>query len=268
MAIDAFALNKATTALENPSDYEHVARIQTVKGTAVTCGRSNFYPALSLQPCQPSDQGYLVRISDGKVWRVIGADFDGDSVLHTLEGEAPPAPGDDVICLIDRSRRHFLSRAHSAAVLVSGLAFRHWGGSLTTSCNLSAFGVRLDVSGGSRRDHEVEELLAYANRLIADDGQITSYFISAKEAALVPQFLRSNALQRDFETIGSLARVVRLTSHGHTIEEQYDLGTHVRRLAEIGRLEPLSRTNKPSWENKGHDHFRLRFCPADPWQDD
>lgn len=260
MAVDVSALEKATLALAEPTKFRHRARVFAVRGNSVAFDRTNFFPNLSGQPC---DHGRIVRTSDDEKWNVINVNFDGRDVWHDIDGSLNLRTEDEVECCVDELRRKLFCRSHTAAVLVSGLAHREWNGCLVTSCNLSCTHVRLDFSGGLRSRNEVEGLLAKANEVISDDGEVATFMITSEAAHNNLQYLRSRILEGHFDSMGPLARVVYIVSLGRIVEQQYDLGTHVHSLREIGTLRLGTTVNRPPIENKGVDHFRVRFCLVD-----
>lgn len=56
-------------------------------------------------------------------------------------------------------------------------------------------------------------------------------------------------------------RVVQIGANGSASERQFDIGTHVRNMRELGeiRLGPGNGSHKKALENKGKNHFRIRF---------
>jgi len=264
MAIDARVLDKATIALTSPADYKWEARISEIREGSIALDRTNFFPNLTAQPC---DQGHIVRVDDGRTWRVTNAEFDGTKVWHDLEDHEGLAVGDAVIAHVNNQRRYFLSRSHSAAVLVSGLAYRRWNSCIVTSCSLSLTRIRMDFSGGTRLRSEVEQLLLRANEFINADGEVSTFMLPTRLALRNPEYVRSHVLLDELSKMGAMARVVRITSHDQVLEEQFDLGTHVRALREIGPLALGTSDHRAPTRRKGTHHFRIRFHLAEPSPD-
>jgi Ser-tRNA(Ala) deacylase AlaX len=258
MATDVNALNEATIALSSPIQFVHSTRVAAIRGDCVALEKSNFYPNLSAQPC---DRGRITRLVDEAASQVDEALFDGRMLWHRCKNAALFDVGDKVICNLERNWRHYFSRSHSAAVLVAGVVHRRWTNSIVTSCCLKESHIRLDFESGPHSQADVEETLMEANKYISRDGSVTSRMISMDEAKANPKFLRSDVLVGDFDhdNMGDLARVVCIKCEGEIIEEQFDLGTHVDRLSEIGEVCFGTRDGKRGCDNKGRRYYRMQF---------
>ena len=59
--------------------------------------------------------------------------------------------------------------------------------------------------------------------------------------------------------------MVQIGVNGSTLERQFDIGTHVHDIRELVqiRLGPGNGSTKKAFENKGRNHFRIRFHLAD-----
>jgi Ser-tRNA(Ala) deacylase AlaX len=228
------------------------ATVIQVQNREVLLDLSFFYPDVSAQPC---DQG-VARWDDDEsaVERVA---LRGGQLWHSFSGPLPPV-GARIHCEIDWPRRQLMSRLHTAAVLVAGMAHSHWHCDVS-SCSLSAERVRLDFTCARKAKQEVTDLLARCNEAIAQGAEVTWRWIPVRRAAEHVSFYRSAATMRRVQR--QPGRVVQIGVNGRTLEQQFDIGTHVSNIRELGelRLGTLSDPARKALENKGRDHFRIRF---------
>jgi misacylated tRNA(Ala) deacylase len=243
-------------ALRYPKKFEFNSTVMDVRGVQMLLDKSFFYPNISAQPC---DIGTInwgnsetdvsnVELREGLLW-------------HALNGEAPEV-GTAVHCKINRERRWQMSRLHSAAVLVAGLAHSSWRCDVS-SCGISERGVRLDFTCGRKSREAVIELLTRCNAAIAKGAAVSTWWIPVRRAEEHVSLYRSAATSRKVQY--QQGRVVQIRVNGHTLERQFDIGTHVDDIRELVgiHLGPGLGSQKAALENKGRNHFRIRFHLAD-----
>ena len=151
-----------------------------------------------------------------------------------------------------------MSRLHTAAVLVAGIAHKQWHCDVS-SCSLSANGVRLDFTCSRKHKSEVEELLARCNAAIAKGAEVSERWIDVRRAEEHIAYYRSAATSRKVQN--QPGRVVQIGINGSTLERQFDIGTHIHDIGELEeiRLGPGNDSLRKAFENKGRNHFRIRF---------
>lgn len=243
-------------ALRAPTKSQFDAMVLEVRGSDVLLDTSFFYPNVSAQPCDIGTAGWgesesaiqRVELRDGHLW-------------HTFENSVPPV-GTSVHCRIDWNRRVFMSRLHTAAVLVAGVAHTSWRCDVS-SCGLSPDGVRLDFTCARKTEMDVEELLANCNAAIAKGAAVSTRWIEVRRADEHVSLYRSAATSRKVQQ--RPGRVVQIGVNGSTLERQFDIGTHVHNITELRqiRIGPGNGSTKKAIENKGRNHFRVRFHLAE-----
>ena len=225
-------------ASQEPYTREFQARVADRRGCWVALHETYFYPRLS---AQPADYGTFswdgrshaqvvdVDVRDGLLWHLLSA-WDESSL---------PSVGDTIHASIDWFRRYALMKAHTSAVLMAGLAKNRWGCDVS-SCHISLDHVSLDYELQHLPSDDVHWLVSEANRAIEGGATVTYKWLTAKEAQENQRFYRSGA---SITRIGSrAARVVKIATESEVFEEQYDLGTHVKTLSELGRVVLGKRT--------------------------
>lgn len=126
-------------ALQAPAKDRFDAVVEKVQDSEVLLDMSFFYPNVSAQPCDTGIARW--ENSESEIQRV---ELRGGQLWHTFIGPVPPV-GATIHCRIDWPRRKLMSRFHTAAVLVAGVARELWGSDVS-SCSLSSDGVRLDFT--------------------------------------------------------------------------------------------------------------------------
>ena len=240
------------SALLAPSTTDFDATVLEVRGHEVLLNNSFFYPNVSAQPCDVGTGRWgtveceiqRVDLKEGKLW-------------HTFSASVPPI-GTKVHCRIDAARRAFMSRLHTAAVLVAGIAHTIWRCDVS-SCALSPDGVRLDFTCARKTEKDVEELVARCNAAIIKGAAVSTKWIAVKRAEEHVSLCRSAATSR--KLLHQPGRVVQIGVNGSTLERQFDIGTHVHNITELRQLHlgPGHGSRKKAIENKGRNHFRIRF---------
>ncbi|MCB4822871.1 alanyl-tRNA editing protein [Roseicella aerolata] len=201
---------------------------------------------------QPGDAG-LLRWSQGEqvgetpiLKAVKGPD---DTVLH-LPAEGAPLPpiGMTVTASLDWSLRHRHMRMHTALHLLCSLI----PGAGVTGGQIGPDRSRLDfdLAAPPAKEWLTERL----NALAAEDHAVGERWISEEELDANPGLVRTLSVQPP-RGAGRI-RLVRIGAEEAPVDLQPCGGTHVRRTAEIGRLE-VTRL-----ENKGKQNRRVYLVLA------
>ena len=197
---------------------------------------------------QPGDAGAL-RWDGGDAViakAVKGAD---DTVLHVLaEGAALPPVGAAVTAVLDWTPRHRHMRMHTALHLLCSLI----PGAGVTGGQIGAERSRLDFDLATPPTKEW--LTERLNALIAEDHAVGERWISEAELDENPSLVRTLSVQPP-RGAGRI-RLVRIGSEHAPVDLQPCGGTHVRRTAEIGRIEVTK------LENKGKQNRRVYMVLA------
>jgi len=228
---------------EEPETCEWKTSVTGVKdGKFVTLEQSYFYPQGG---GQPFDTGAL-KTETGDEYPVIFVGKFGGQVSHQIEAEGKPPleTGATVTCSIDKERRSYLMRSHTAAHIVSAL-IRKESDALITGNQLSTEKVRIDFSVENYDPELFKRIILEANELIAKGGPVATEFLSQEEALKEP-------------TLATLAKglpaheEIRVVEIGG-LDRQACGGTHIADISEIGELEFLKA------ENKGVKNRRVYF---------
>ncbi len=185
-------------------------------GHIVCLEKSYFYPDSG---GQTADAGHM----DGQAV-VDVREGDGESVLHTVQGDAP---GGEVTCTIDWARRfdhmqqhtgqHVLSRAFIEAAELHTVSF-HMGDDTCT----------IDLEGGAFTDEAVAAAEALANRIVEENRPVNVRVVPVDE-------LDAEGLRRKVPEGVTDARLVDI--------DGFDVvpccGTHVRATGELGLIKVL-----------------------------
>jgi misacylated tRNA(Ala) deacylase len=221
------------------------AAVQEVRDGAVILDRTVFY---ATGGGQPHDVGSLTWTGpDGapRACRVTEVRRQGPDVLHTIEGEAPPA-GARVHGRIDWDRRYALMRHHTALHSMSGVIYRLYG-SLVTGGQMYVDRARMDFALEDLSSEKLQAIEDETNRLMAEGHPVHISILPREEAFEIPDLIRTNinllppAIQE--------VRVVNIEG----IDQQADGGTHVANTTEVGRVR-ITKT-----ENKGKINKRIEI---------
>jgi misacylated tRNA(Ala) deacylase len=224
---------------EQPYLQEFTAQVVGSEGTRVELDQTLFYPKGGGVSC---DTGVL----GGK--RVIETSKDGDTILHNLETASIFSLGQTVNGKIDWDRRHRLMRMHTAGHLLSALLYSG-AKSLITGNQIDVEKSRMDFSLEIFYRTQIERFVNEANKLIAKDAPVKSYFLDRNEALKIPDMVK---LAEAAPPVEAQLRIVEIAG----IDRQADGGLHVAQLKEIGRIELLK------LENKGKTNRRLYYDVA------
>ena len=221
---------------EQPYSQDFTAKIARSDGTLVELDQTLFYPRGGGVSC---DTGVL----DGT--KVVETSKDGDKILHTLKSSAGFTVGQTVTGKIDWDRRHRLMRMHTAGHLLSAL-FYSGAKCLITGNQIDVDKSRMDFSLEVFDRTQIEGFVKEANKLIANDAPVKSYFLDRSEALKIPEMVK---LAEAAPPVEAQLRIVEIAG----IDRQADGGLHVAHLSEIGLIELLK------LENKGKTNRRLYY---------
>jgi misacylated tRNA(Ala) deacylase len=221
---------------EQPYSKEFTAKIVGSEGPRIELDQTLFYPRGGGVSC---DTGVLAGV------KVMETSKDGDRILHTLESPPGFAVGQTVTGRIDWDRRHRLMRMHTAGHLLSAL-FYTGAKCLITGNQIDVEKSRMDFSLEVFDRTQIEGFVKEANKLIANDAIVKSYFLDRSEALKIPDMVK---LAEAAPPVEAQLRIVEITG----VDRQADGGLHVAQLKEIGRIELLK------LENKGKTNRRLYY---------
>ncbi|MBN2432892.1 MAG: hypothetical protein JXQ27_15565 [Acidobacteria bacterium] len=183
---------------------------QAAKGVRVYLDRTAFYPESG---GQPADQGWL----DEKPIRDVQEDDQGE-IYHLLE---TPPEGTVTTGVVDFERRFDHMQQHTGQHILSALAVKQFGWQ-TISFHLGQATSTIDLDTPAMSAAELEQILAMANRIIWQNGQVSVGFYPSNEISGLD-------LRKPTDRTGMI-RVIGI--------EGYDRsacgGTHVRRTGEVG----------------------------------
>jgi misacylated tRNA(Ala) deacylase len=205
----------------------------------VVLDRTAFYP---LGGGQPSDTGRLEWPGGKAEVREVTKK---DGVKHHLVQNPDMVP-DQVHGVIDWERRLAHMRMHTAQHIVSGVAYDLWK-ARTVGNQLYHDRSRIDFAPVKFTDEMVAELEARVNEILASGAavEIVNMPRADLERDVDAQRANLDLLPKSVQEL----RVVKVA--------QFDTcpcaGTHVRSLAEVGRIKVVKR------ENKGKDRERITY---------
>lgn len=198
------------------------ARVLAVEEAGVVLDRTVCYAESG---GQMADHG-LVRGPAGEA-RVVDTQARGGDVVHRLEGPLPRA-GDEVVVELDWPRRYGLMRNHTAAHVLCGVLYQRFA-STSTGNQLYPDKGRADFEFKEWRPEMKGEIEAACNEVLARDLKVEHAWIPREE------FERGGLLRTKEDLVDPTLKEVRLTDIVG-FDRQADGGTHVRSLAEVGRM--------------------------------
>ena len=226
---------------EQPYSQEFTGSIVSIDGPRVELDQTMFYPRGGGVSCDTGVLGGL---------KVVETTKDGDRIFHALE--TPPSfnVGQSLTGRVDWDRRHRLMKMHTAGHLLSALFYSR------ADCRIT--GNQIDVDK-SRMDFNLEQFdrskiesyVDEANKLIASDAPVKTYFLDREEALKHPEMVK---LAEAAPPAEDRLRVVEISG----IDKQADGGLHVAHLREIGKIQLLK------LENKGKTNRRLYYDVVSP----
>jgi misacylated tRNA(Ala) deacylase len=224
---------------EQPYSQEFTAKIIGSEGTRVELDQTLFYP-------RGGGVSYDTGVLGGS--KVVETLKDEDKIQHSLDAPSSFAVGQNVTGRIDWDRRHRLMRMHTAGHLLSAL-FYSGAKCLITGNQIDVERSRMDFSLEVFDRSQIEGFVNEANKLIANDAPVKSYFLDRSEALKIPDMVK---LAEAAPPVEAQLRIVEIAG----IDRQADGGLHVAQLKEIGRIELLK------LENKGKTNRRLYYDVA------
>ena len=141
-----------------------------------------------------------------------------------------------------------MMRMHTAGHLLSAL-FYSGAKCLITGNQIDVERSRMDFSLEIFDRPQIEGFVNEANKLIANDAPVKSYFLDRSDALKIPDMVK---LAEAAPPVEAQLRIVEIAG----IDRQADGGLHVAQLKEIGRIELLK------LENKGKTNRRLYYDVA------
>jgi misacylated tRNA(Ala) deacylase len=200
--------------------------------------RTVFYP---IGGGQPGDTGVL-RLSSGETITIVDTIKGAlpDDVVHIpVPGTALPAPGAELVAEIDWERRYRLMRIHTCLHLLCSIV----PGSVTGGQVGDGKGrLDFDVPGSSL---DREAITARLNALVAEAWSVGPRWITDEELAAQPELVRTMSVKPPSGT--GRVRLIEISG----LDLQPCGGTHIRNLAEIGRVAVTK------IENKGKQNRRV-----------
>jgi misacylated tRNA(Ala) deacylase len=187
---------------------------------------------------QPGDAGTLAGLV---VTGTVHPDGDRGRVLHLVDGEDRPAPGETVALRLDWGRRYRLMRMHSALHLLS--VVMPYG---VTGGQIGEEKGRLDFDMATPPE-DVAGLEARLNDYVAADLPVSAEWITDAELAARPEMVKTMKVKPPAGQ--GRVRLIRIGEGEATVDLQPCGGTHVRRTGEIGRLR-IGKIEKKGRENR------------------
>ena len=221
---------------EEPYSREFQARVSEIDGSSVVLDQTLFYPRGGGVAC---DTGTLGAV------KVVETTKSENRILHTLDSPLSFGRGDTVSGLVDWDRRHRLMRMHTAGHLLSALFFDKANCRITGN-QIEVDRSRMDFNLDSFDRAQIEGYVEEANRLVARDAPVRTYFLAREEALKMPELVK---LAEAAPPAEEKLRIVEIEG----IDKQADGGLHVARLAEVGHIQLLK------LENKGKTNQRLYY---------
>ncbi|MGB9636230.1 MAG: alanyl-tRNA editing protein [Thermoplasmata archaeon] len=204
--------------LEDAYLKEFDANVVKVEENRIYLDATAFYPGGG---GQPPDSGEV--ISQKGFGRVVG--IEGEA--HIIEGTLPEV-NEKIHCRIDWARRYRIMRTHTAVHLISGVAYRKFGVTITGN-QLYEGSARVDLSFENMNSELAKKIIEESNLVAVKGIEVKAYYISKDEFLKRSELMRVNpALYEKYENI----RIVEIAD----FDAQADGGTHVRNTAEIGKI--------------------------------
>ena len=227
--------------LDDPYLRECDATITSISAESIELDRTVFYPRGGGQPC---DTGAIQ--AGGKGYRVTSVEKKEGRILHAIEGGcAGLSVGMEVRCAIDWERRHALMRMHTAAHVLGSIIYSELG-ALITGNQLDTDKTRFDFNLAEFDRSRFDMAVSKANECLSRNIDVRSFYLPREEAMKIPGVVKlAGALPPSISTL----RIVEIPG----VDIQADGGTHVRNLAEVGKIEIIK------LENKGKENRRIYF---------
>lgn len=222
--------------LDEPYSREFTSKVVASEGQNVQLDQTLFYPKGGGVSC---DTGTLNNI------RVLETTKDDDRIIHHLDAPSTLAVGATVKGVVDWDRRHRLMRMHTAGHLMSAIFYTQANCRITGN-QIDTDRSRMDFNMESFDRAQIENFVNDANRWVAKDPPVKTYFLPREEALKLPELVK---LAEAAPPAEEELRIVEIEG----IDRQADGGLHVAHLAEIGGIRLLK------LENKGKTNRRLYY---------
>ncbi|MED3269667.1 MULTISPECIES: alanyl-tRNA editing protein [Bacillus] len=210
-----------TTALYLEDAYKTSCETEVIKveGNKVFLKETVFYPTGGGQEC---DTGVIVQ--DGSVFEVEKVKKEQGEIVHYIKDEAQVKLG-PVKLEMNWERRH-----HSLLHLIGAVVYEKYG-ALCTGNQIYPDKARIDFNELQELSSvEVEEIVEEVNKLIEQNKEISTRYMSREEAENAVGMIKTaiNLLPTTIQEI----RIVTIEN----LDEQACGGTHVKNTSEIGTL--------------------------------
>jgi misacylated tRNA(Ala) deacylase len=216
---------------------EFTASVVSSSGNQVVLDRTALF---ARSGGQPSDTGVLEwGAGRARVWDSFS---EGDDVVHCLDGPAPPA-GTRIRGVVDWNRRYRVMRLHTSLHILSGVAFRKFGATITGS-QIYEDRARMDFGLPEFDRSLAEQLVREANGVVMEGRPVVVRWVGREEFFSSPSLMR---VDRHLYPDLPFYRVVEIVG----FDAQADGGTHVANTREVGEIS-LSKV-----ENKGRMNRRI-----------
>lgn len=214
------------TALYLEDAYKTSCETEVIKveGNKVFVKETVFYPTGGGQEC---DTGVIVQ--DGSVFAVEKVKKEQGEIVHYIKDEAQVKLG-PVKLEMNWERRHNLMRHHSLLHLIGAVVYEKYG-ALCTGNQIYPDKARIDFNELQELSSvEVEEIVEEVNKLIKQNKEISTRYMSREEAENAVGMIKTaiNLLPTTIQEI----RIVTIEN----LDEQACGGTHVKNTSEIGTL--------------------------------
>jgi misacylated tRNA(Ala) deacylase len=221
---------------EQPYSQEFTGTVVSIDGPRVELDQTMFYPRGGGVSC---DMGVLGGL------KVVETAKEGDRIFHALETSPSFNVGQSLTGKVDWARRHRLMKMHTAGHLLSALFYSR------ADCRITGNQIdfdrsRMDFNLEQFDRSKIESYVEEANRLIAGDAPVKTYFLDREEALKLPEMVK---LAEATPPAEDKLRIVEIAG----IDRQADGGLHVTHLREIGKIQLLK------LENKGKTNRRLYY---------
>ncbi len=212
---------------------EYEALVTSVDGNRVYVDETIFHPRSG---GVDHDTGYIV-FNDNRV-RVVRVFFDREKndVVHEVEGDVLPRPGDRVRLVLDWDRRYRLMRLHTAAHILAGIMYSSYG-ALITGGNISVDKAYDDFDLEVFDKNIFIEAVEKANEIVKKDIEVKIYWLPREEALKIPGLVKL-ASRKPPEI--DMLRIVEIPG----VDIEADGGPHARSTGEIGSIEIIDIVNK------------------------
>lgn len=223
-------------------------------GRSVVLDKTAFY---YLGGGQPSDRGTIT--AGDKILQVSKVMKRGPRIVHIIDGDSP-APGTSVLGEVDWDYRYEKMRLHTALHVLVGLLFRnHKEYGAEAPVMVSSVDIYVDTPE-ARVDFTLEALTKDLAKIIIDDANeiirqgapVNINFLSREEAEKNPTLSRLINLTSPIPKSVTEVRTVEIAG----LDTQFDGGTHVKDIQEIGGIKLVKA------ENKGKGRKRLKIALA------